>query len=125
MENSVVSVASFCHEEYPTSYVKRFSISQIKHIQVQRLSRTGGYNRFIGRTVRMDEKKMHTETQPGGQPPKIVVAIFISLIDITVYNAWLIPRKSDHVMRQLEFHRITAQAYNSRYRSPPINSWSY
>lgn len=117
LDNSIITVASSCFGNIPTSGVKRFSRKEKKTIQVQRPHCIGQYNKFMGGTDLMDENVNRYRISLRGK--KWWWCLFTWLIDVSIQNAWILHKKAGGILSQLEFKRDIVQTYLVTYRNLP------
>lgn len=119
-DNNIVTVGSTCHGVYPTSNVKRYSQAEKKFIQVTRPHVVGEYNKNMGGTDLMDQNI--SAYRIGIRSKKWWWSIFTWLLDAAINNSWIIYKKNNIGMSQLDFRRSIAQAYLKIYQNPPKSS---
>lgn len=101
------------------SNVGRYSAADKKKIQVPRPFLFTNYNKYMGGTDLMDQNV--NTYRIGFRGKKWWWSIFTYLIDVTICNAWVLPKCAGNSMNQLNFRRNIVQTYLLRFRTLPIS----
>lgn len=116
-DNSVVTVASTQFAANPEGSVKRWSKTEKKHIQVPIPHAINHYNRNMDGTDRTDQNVNSYRISIRGK--KWWWCMFTWMLDVSVQNAWLLARKENPKLVQLQFRRDLAMSYLSAHSQPP------
>lgn len=123
MDNSVVTVLSTIHGIHPVSNVSRYSSTEKKRVGIPRPFCIGKYNEFMGGTDQMDANI--NVYKIGIRGKKWWWPIFTWLIDCCIQNSWIIYRKHNPSVTQLQFRREIAQIYFKRFQNLPKSGIRY
>ena len=117
MDNKCVNFASNTVPVYPLGTCSRFSRAERcrKQVQIPNVLKT--YNKYMGGTDLMDQNIGNYRVHIRGK--KWYFPIFTWLIDCALQNAWVLKKKSGHDLPQLQFRRMVAMTYLSKYGSEP------
>lgn len=119
MDNSIVTMISTAHGNYPISQVKRFSNKEKKTITIACPNVVKQYNSNMGGTDQLNQDA--NRLRIGIRGKKWWWGIFTWMLDISITNAWNLSKSSGNSMTQIEFRRQIAIAYLKTYGSSPMS----
>lgn len=112
-DNGVVTAGSTKYGVNPTVPVKRYSSEQKKNVTVPMPFMIHQYNKGMGGTDLMDQNINAYRINIRNK--KWWYGIFSWLIDAVTQNAWILSKKQNNKMTQLNFRRAIAEAYLIKY----------
>lgn len=116
-DNAVVTVASTCYAADPVGNRFRWSKAKKKDVLVDIPYSVQNYNDNMGGTDRMDQNINAYRVSIRGK--KWWWCLFTWMLDVAVQNAWLLARKKNPKLTQLNFRRDLVMAYLLMHKNPP------
>ena len=117
-DNNAVTVCSNFEGVNPKAIVRRWSQAKKEYIYVEQPSMIENYNVYMGGTDQMDQQV--STYRPTIKNKKWYFPIFVFMIEVSCYNAWIVMKKldqQDKTIAYVDFIRVICTTYLTKYKT--------